>query len=134
MTDPQMLLCLQLTSGYGAQPGAWRLPGVNAPSYTDMDVFVRYAQAAERGKIQLLSFADTPTLDVDLDHEPPHFAMDPLLTLTSIARETERIGLVTGGLSRRPRAYTLHNRYGLTVQKGCAPRYWLNSADTGPPP
>ncbi|MDO0913224.1 hypothetical protein QQM39_20940 [Streptomyces sp. DT2A-34] len=27
--------------------------------YTDMDQFVRYAQAAERGKIQLLFFADT---------------------------------------------------------------------------
>lgn len=47
MTRRQMLLCLQLTNGYGAQPGACPI--------------------------------------------------DPLLVLTSIARETQRIGLVTTG-------------------------------------
>jgi FMN-dependent oxidoreductase (nitrilotriacetate monooxygenase family) len=94
MPSPQMLLALQLNNGYGAQPGAWRLPGVNLSSYTDMDAYVRHAQAAERGKIQLLFMVDTPVLDVDLEHEPPHFAIDPLLVLTAIARETERIGLV----------------------------------------
>ncbi|MFC9911209.1 LLM class flavin-dependent oxidoreductase [Streptomyces sp. NPDC127197] len=69
MTSRQMLLCMQFTSGYGAEPGAWRLPGANLSSYTDMDQFVRYAQAAERGKIQLLFFADTPVLDVDLEDQ-----------------------------------------------------------------
>ncbi|WP_181957390.1 hypothetical protein [Streptomyces paludis] len=48
MTSRQMLLGMQFTSGYGAEPGAWRLPGVNLSGYTDMDQFVRYAQAAER--------------------------------------------------------------------------------------
>lgn len=33
---------------------------------------MRYAQAAERGKIQLLFIADTPVLDVDLDHHSLH--------------------------------------------------------------
>ncbi|WP_060888187.1 hypothetical protein [Streptomyces caniscabiei] len=46
MTSPQMLLAMQFTSGYGSEPGAWRLPGANLSSYTDMDQFVRYAQAA----------------------------------------------------------------------------------------
>jgi hypothetical protein len=59
MTSRQMLLCMQFASGYGAEPGAWRLPGANLAGYTDMDQFVRYAQAAERGKIQLL-FLRTP--------------------------------------------------------------------------
>lgn len=67
MTRSQMLLAMQFTSGYGSEPGAWRLPGANLSSYTDMDQFVRYAQAAERGKIQLLFIADTPVLDVDLE-------------------------------------------------------------------
>ncbi|WP_409469204.1 hypothetical protein [Streptomyces sp. HC307] len=88
MTNRQMLLCMQFTSGYGAEPGAWRLPGANLSSYTDMDQFVRYAQAAERGKIQLLFFADTPVLDVDLEHQAPHHPIDPLLVMTSIGRET----------------------------------------------
>lgn len=106
-----MLLCLQLTSGYGAQPGSWRVPGANLFSYTDMDQFVRYAQAAERGKIQLLFFADTPALDVDLEHEPPHFAIDPLLILTSIARETERIGLVTTSSTTFNEPYNLARQF-----------------------
>ncbi|MET7518258.1 hypothetical protein ABZS88_33360 [Streptomyces sp. NPDC005480] len=41
MHSPQMLLCMQFTSGYGAGPGAWRLPGANPSSYTNMDQFVR---------------------------------------------------------------------------------------------
>ncbi|MFJ7949407.1 hypothetical protein ACIQ6K_38295 [Streptomyces sp. NPDC096354] len=85
---------MRFTSGYGAEPGAWRLPGANLSSYTDMDPFVRYARAAERGKIQLLFFADTPVLDVNLEDQAPLFPIDPLLVMTSIARETERIGLV----------------------------------------
>ncbi|MFP2906721.1 NtaA/DmoA family FMN-dependent monooxygenase [Pyxidicoccus sp. 3LFB2] len=111
MTRRQMLLCLQLTNGYGAQPGAWRLPGVNLSSYTDMDEFVRFAQAAERGKLQLLFFADTPGLDVDLEHQPPHFPIDPLLVLTSIARETRRIGLVTTGSTTFNEPYNLARQF-----------------------
>lgn len=91
---PKMLLALQVANGYGAQPGAWRMPGVDPSSYVDMDVIVRYAQAAERGKIQLIFLADTPVLDVDLEHQAPHHAIDPLVVLTSMARGTERIGLV----------------------------------------
>ncbi|MFJ7995598.1 NtaA/DmoA family FMN-dependent monooxygenase [Streptomyces sp. NPDC096310] len=111
MASEQMLLCMQFTSGYGAEPGAWRLPGVNLSSYTDMDQFVRYAQAAERGKIQLLFFADTPVLDVDLDDQAPHFAIDPLLVLTAVARETERIGLVSTGSTTFNEPYNLARQF-----------------------
>jgi FMN-dependent oxidoreductase (nitrilotriacetate monooxygenase family) len=90
----RMLLALQVANGYGSQPGAWRMPGTNPSSYTDMDVFDRYAQAAERGKIQLIFLADTPALDVDLGREAPHHAIEPLVVLTSMARATTRIGLV----------------------------------------
>ncbi|MEU1984441.1 NtaA/DmoA family FMN-dependent monooxygenase [Nocardia sp. NPDC019395] len=111
MTHPQMILCMQFTSGYGAEPGSWRLPGVNLSSYTDMDQFVRYAQAAERGKIQLLFFADTPVLDVDLSHEVPHFPIDPILVMTSIARETERIGLVATASTTFNEPYNLARQF-----------------------
>ena len=92
--EPQILLALQVANGYGAQPGAWRMPGTDPSAYTDMDVLVRYAQAAERGKIQLIFLADTPVLDVDLEQQAPHHATDPLVVLASMARGTERIGLV----------------------------------------
>jgi alkanesulfonate monooxygenase SsuD/methylene tetrahydromethanopterin reductase-like flavin-dependent oxidoreductase (luciferase family) len=106
-----MLLCMQFTSGYGAEPGAWRLPGANLSSYTDMDQFVRYAHAAERGKIQLLFFADTPVLDVDLEDQAPHFPIDPLLVMTAIARETERIGLVATASTTFNEPYTLARQF-----------------------
>jgi len=89
------------------EPGSWRLPGTNFSSYTDMDQFVRYAQTAERGKIQLLFFADTPVLSVDLEHQVPQFPIDPLLVLTCIARETERIGLVATGSTTFSEPYNL---------------------------
>ena len=111
MTSPQMLLALQLNNGYGNQPGAWRMPGVNLSSYTDMDTYVRHAQAAERGKIQLIFLVDTPVLDVDLEHEPPHFAIDPLLVLTAIARETERIGLVATGSTTFNEPFTIARQF-----------------------
>ncbi|MFF7979680.1 LLM class flavin-dependent oxidoreductase [Streptomyces sp. NPDC007901] len=111
MTSRQMLLCMQFTSGYGAEPGAWRLPGVNLSSYTDMDQFVRYAQAAERGKIQLLFFADTPVLDVDLEDHAPHHPIDPLLVMTAIARETGRIGLVATASTTFNEPYTLARQF-----------------------
>ncbi|MFF2375109.1 NtaA/DmoA family FMN-dependent monooxygenase [Streptomyces xiamenensis] len=111
MTSPQMLLAMQFTSGYGSEPGAWRLPGANLSSYTDMDQFVRYAQAAERGKIQLLFIADTPVLDVDLETEHPHHPIDPVIVLTAIARETERIGLVATGSTTFNEPFNLARQY-----------------------
>ncbi|CAO5165543.1 NtaA/DmoA family FMN-dependent monooxygenase [Frankia sp. AiPs1] len=111
MTRSQMLLAMQFTSGYGSEPGAWRLPGANLSSYTDMDQFVRYAQAAERGKIQLLFIADTPVLDVDLETAHPHHPIDPIIVLTAIARETERIGLVATGSTTFNEPFNLARQY-----------------------
>ncbi|WP_328810520.1 NtaA/DmoA family FMN-dependent monooxygenase [Rhodococcus sp. NBC_00294] len=109
--QPQMLLALQVANGYGAQPGAWRMPGVDPSAYADMDVLVRYAQAAERGKIQLIFLADTPALDVDLEKEAPHFATDPLVVLTSMARGTERIGLVATSSTTLNEPYTIARQF-----------------------
>jgi FMN-dependent oxidoreductase (nitrilotriacetate monooxygenase family) len=106
-----MLLALQIANGYGAQPGAWRMPGVDPSSYTDMDQIVRYAQAAERGKIQLIFLADTPALDVDLEQEAPHHATDPLVALTSMARGTERIGLVATSSTTFNEPFTIARQF-----------------------
>ncbi|MET8205901.1 LLM class flavin-dependent oxidoreductase [Streptomyces sp. NPDC005373] len=80
-------------------------------AYTDMDQFVRYAQAAERGRIQLLFFADTPVLDVDLEDQAPHFPLDPLIVMTSIARATERIGLVATASTTFNEPYNLARQF-----------------------
>jgi FMN-dependent oxidoreductase (nitrilotriacetate monooxygenase family) len=107
----RMLLALQVANGYGSQPGAWRMPGTDPSSYTDMDVFDRYAQAAERGKIQLIFLADTPALDVDLGREAPHHAIEPLVVLTSMARATTRIGLVATSSTTLNEPFTIARQF-----------------------
>ena len=92
--NAKMQLAMQLGSGYGLDAGAWRMPGADPTAYTNMDVYVELAKIAERGKIQMLFMADTPALSVDLSNQPPQSSMDPMLALTVISRETERIGLV----------------------------------------
>ena len=111
MTARTMLLAIQLANGYGAQPGAWRMPGVDPSAYTDMDALVRYAQAAERGKIQLVFLADTPALDVDLEHEAPMLTLEPMMTLAAIARGTQRIGLVATGSTTFNEPYNLARQF-----------------------
>lgn len=91
---PKMLLAMQMGSGYGIEQGAWRMPNADPTAYTNIDKLVEFAKIAERGKIQMLFFADTPALQVDLNHQPPPHTIDPTVVMTALARETERIGLV----------------------------------------
>lgn len=110
-TSPHMLLAMQLVGGFGGAPGAWRLPGVPLDSYTDMDAHVRHAQSAERGKVQLLFFADTPALETDLDVQPQRHVIDPVVVMTSIARETSRIGLVATASTTFNEPYNVARQY-----------------------
>lgn len=93
----QMLIGMHLGNGYGNLPGAWRDPSVDPASYSSFDAKVRHAQAAERGKLQFLFLPDGPSHVGDIDHEPPNFNLDVMVTLAAVARETSRIGLVATG-------------------------------------
>lgn len=98
MTTRQMILGMQLGNGYGSQGAAWRAPGVDVSNYTSFDAQVRYARAAERGKLAFLFLPDfLGQLGAGLDHEAPMLTLEPLLTLAAIARETQHIGLVATG-------------------------------------
>ncbi|MCF0052681.1 NtaA/DmoA family FMN-dependent monooxygenase [Dyadobacter sp. LJ53] len=94
----QMLVGLHLGNGYGSQPGAWRMPGVDPESYTSFDAKVKQAQAAERGKLQFVFLPDGPgAVMSDIATEAPNFNLDVMMTLAAVARETEYIGLVATG-------------------------------------
>ncbi|CAG5074457.1 Putative monooxygenase MoxC [Dyadobacter sp. CECT 9623] len=94
----QMLIGLHLGNGYGSQPGAWRMPGVDPESYTSFDVRVKQAQAAERGKFQFIFLPDGPgAVITDIESESPAFNLDVMMTLAAVARETQYIGLVATG-------------------------------------
>ncbi|WP_405152286.1 NtaA/DmoA family FMN-dependent monooxygenase [Paenibacillus sp. FSL K6-0108] len=94
-SKPKMQLVMQMGSGYGTDQGAWRMPNATIDAYTNIDVQVELAKIAERGKIQMIFFADTPALMNDISNQPPLTPMDPIVLLTALARETERIGLFT---------------------------------------
>ena len=91
---PQMQLAMQFGSGYGIDQGAWRMPNADPTAYMNIDKLVEFAKIAERGKIQMIFFADTPALQVDIMYQPPPHSIDPTVVMTALARETERIGLV----------------------------------------
>jgi len=106
-----MILAMQFGNGYGSQPAAWRTPGVDPSNYVDIDAQVRYAKAAERGKIAFLFVPDHLTPPNDLDHESPMLTLEPMLTLAAVARETERIGFVITGSTTFNEPYNLARQF-----------------------
>ncbi len=111
MSGQQMILGIQMTNGFGNQPGAWRLPGADPESYTQMDALVRHARAAERGKIQFLFLADTPVLDVDLTRQPSMMPLDPIVAMTAMALGTSRIGMVATASTTFNEPYNLARQF-----------------------
>jgi FMN-dependent oxidoreductase (nitrilotriacetate monooxygenase family) len=88
--------------GYGYHPGAWRHPDVPADGPLHVEHYVRNAQAAERGKMDMIFFAD----GAGIRHgDFPRGAMarigsdvvemEPMTLLPALAMVTHRIGLVT---------------------------------------
>ncbi len=107
----QMIIGMLFGNGYGSQPGAWRMPGVDPKNYTNFDSQVRYAQAAERGKFQFLFMPDFPVLTGNVETEAPMINVDPMMTLAAVARGTERIGLVATGSSTFNEPYNLARQF-----------------------
>ena len=57
MTDREMRLGLSIR-GHGYHPAAWRHPDVPADGTLHVEHYVRSAQIAERGKLDMIFFAD----------------------------------------------------------------------------
>lgn len=106
-----MHLTVQLIAGYGIEPAAWRQPGIDPSSFINADVFVEAAKIAERGKFDALFLADTPVLSTDVATGPPQQALEPIVTLTAVARETERIGLVATSSTTLNHPFTVARQF-----------------------
>lgn len=107
----KMLIGMVFNGGYGSQPGAWRMPGVDPMNYSNFDSQVRYAQAAERGKFQFLFAPDFPAWQNDLETEAPLNINEPLVTFAAVARETQRIGLVATGSTTFNEPFSLARQF-----------------------
>lgn len=108
--EKKMLISMQLGNGYGAPTLAWRAPQVDPRNYTNLDAYVRYAQAAERGKFQFLFLPDFLSQSQRSDQDSPMLTMDPFITMAVIARETQKIGFVSTAST------TFHEPYNLARQ------------------
>ncbi len=106
----KMLISMQLGNGYGAPTAAWRAPQVDPRNYTNPDAYVRYAQAAERGKFQFLFLPDFLSQSQRSDQDSPMLTMDPFITMAVMARETRKIGFVSTAST------TFHEPYSLARQ------------------
>ena len=101
MSQNQMRIGMSLR-GHGYHLAAWRHPDVPADASVCIDHYVRTVQAAERGKCDLIFFADGIGIR---ERDVPRGALsrqgrdivdlDPLTLLPALAMVTRHIGLVT---------------------------------------
>jgi len=101
MSQKQMRIGMSLR-GHGYHLAAWRHPDVPADASVCIDHYVRTAQVAERGKCDLIFFADGLGIR---ERDVPRGALarqgrdivdlDPLTLLPALAMVTDHIGLVT---------------------------------------
>jgi FMN-dependent oxidoreductase (nitrilotriacetate monooxygenase family) len=111
MTTPNVILGMTLTDGYGNLHGAWRARGVDPGNYADIDASIRYARAAERGLFAFLFTPDFPAVRGDLERTTVSNVLDPIVSLTAIARATERIGFVATGSTTFQEPFNLARQF-----------------------
>lgn len=111
MTPRHLTLAMTLTDGYGNLHGAWRAPNVDPNNYADIDASIRYAQAAERGLFTFLFTPDFPAVRSDVEHSTISNVLDPIVSLTAIARATERIGFVATGSTTFQEPFNLARQF-----------------------
>ena len=99
---PKRQMKLGLSMRYlGYHDAAWRHPDVPAGGATDFNYFLNSARIAERGKFDMVFFADG--IGVRADDNPPgslarsnrNVELEPLTLLSALAPMTHHIGLVS---------------------------------------
>lgn len=101
MSTRQIRLNLNLQTA-GRHDAAWKTQDDTAHLATDVDWYVEVARLAERGKLDAVFLADGHGSLAGESVRRPWRGLDPTVLLAAVARDTERIGLVT----------TVHGIYG----------------------
>lgn len=105
-----MIIGMELGGSYGTQADSWRAPGVDPAEYLDYDARIKYAQAAERGKLQFLFFPGGPH-HADIENTNPIHSPDLVIHTALLARATERIGFVASALTNFHHPYTIAQQF-----------------------
>src|ERR1700751_4885977 len=101
MAERKMRLGLSIR-GHGYHPAAWRHPDVRADGTLHVEHYARSAQAAERGKLDMVFFADgagpRQGHTARVSPSPPagdRVELEPMTLLPALAMVTSHVGLVT---------------------------------------
>lgn len=111
MTERELHLGVNVLSA-GMHPAAWQHPDVDPNWFADPAYWIEVAQIAERGTLDALFMADSPSLFQPPD-EPlsgPPLALDPIVLLSSLASVTTHLGLIATVSTTFEEPYNLARR------------------------
>ena len=97
----------------GMHPAAWQHPEADPNWFTDPAYLIRLAHIAERGTLDALFLADSPSLFQAPD-EPlvaPPLALDPIVLLSTLASATTHLGLIGTVSTSFEEPYNLARRF-----------------------
>ena len=112
VTERQLHLAVNILAD-GVHPAAWQFPTSQPHWFVDPSFWVDVARTAERGALDALFLADSPTLFHRHDEpivEVP-LALDPLVLLANLASVTEHIGLIGTVSTSFEEPYNLARRF-----------------------
>ena len=117
MTPRKMRIGMSIR-GIGYHPAAWRHPDVPADGSLRVEHYVRNAQTAERGKCDLVFFADGIGLR---ERDVPRGSLarsgyeivelEPMTLLPALAMVTQHIGLVTTASTTYNEPYNIARKF-----------------------
>jgi FMN-dependent oxidoreductase (nitrilotriacetate monooxygenase family) len=117
MTARKMRLGLSIR-GHGYHPAAWRHPDVPADGTLHVEHYVRSAQIAERGKLDMIFFADGAGIRQG-DNPPGSLCrtgrdmieLEPTMLLPALAMVTTHVGLIATASTTYNEPYNLARRF-----------------------
>lgn len=112
MSSRQLHLGVNVLSD-GMHPAAWQYPGADPHAFTDPSYWIEIARLAERGTLDALFLADSPSLFQKPDQAlvAPPLALDPIVLLSTLATATTHLGLIGTVSTSFEEPYNLARRF-----------------------
>jgi FMN-dependent oxidoreductase (nitrilotriacetate monooxygenase family) len=141
--SPRQMHLGTLVYATGHHVSGWRLPQAQA-GMENLPLLVSIARTAERGKFDMLFFADAPLTGIDF-HPSTLVRLEPLTLLSALAMVTERIGLAATATTTYIEPYNLarmfasldhisNGRAAWNIVTGASPEAAANFGRTVHPP
>lgn len=96
--------------GVGHHEAAWRLPESKPRDAAEVTHYQQLARTAERGLMDSVFFADSPSMMSNPARRPAE-TLDPVLLLAAMAVVTERIGLIATGSTTYEEPYNVARKF-----------------------